>query len=148
MQSPHFLCTQCGAETSAPLKVPPGSAWVALALAVPFVLPGVVYTVWRYAMRRSVCPTCGHAQLIPGDAPLARTWRAAGWLPARPTAREEVARPVTAPDIRIDRIEQAIDAIAAEVDRIAQQRPLPSLRGEMDNPYVARLRDRGQNTPA
>lgn len=148
MQSRHFLCTQCGAETSAPLKVPPGSAWVALALAVPFVLPGVVYTVWRYSMRRPVCPTCGHAQLIPGDAPLARTWRAAGWLPVRPAVREELPRPVTAPDIRIDRIEQAIDAIAAEVDRIAQQRPLPSLRGELDNAYTARLRDRGPNTPA
>lgn len=148
MQAPNFLCTQCGAETSAPLKVPPGSAWVGLALAVPFVLPGVVYAVWRYAMRRSVCPTCGHAQLIPGDAPLARTWRAAGWLPARPAAREELPRSVTAPDIRIDRIEQAIDAIAAEVDRISQQRPLPSLRGELDNAYHARLRDRGPNTPA
>lgn len=144
----HFLCTQCGAETSAPLKVPPGSPWVALALAIPFVIPGVVYSVWRYSMRRSACPTCGHAQLIPGDAPLARTWRAAGWLPARPAAREEVPRPITTPDIRIDRIEQAIDAIAAEVDRISQQRPLPSLRGELDAPYTPRLRERGTNTPA
>ncbi len=157
MQPRHLLCTQCGAETSAPLKLPPGSPWVALVLAVPFVIPGLVYTVWRYTMRRTVCPTCGHAQLIPGDAPLARAWRSAGWLPGRPPAREEEARPVTAPDIRLDRIEQAIDAIASEVDRIAQhqhqhqqqqQRGLGGSRAEHDAPSPPRLRDRGTVTPA
>lgn len=167
MQPQLFLCTQCGAETSAPLRLPPGSPWVALALAVPFVIPGVIYTVWRYAMRRSVCPTCGHAALIPGTAPLARSWRAAGWLASRPAERgaerafDRPDRPMerliernlgtplsTAPDIRIDRIEQAIDAIASEVDRIGQhQRALGALRGEFDAPGPPRLRERGAITP-
>ena len=142
MKPRDYLCTQCGAQTSAPLLVPPGSGWVALALAVPFVLPGIVYTVWRYSMRRSVCPTCGHAQLIPGDAPLARTWRSAGWISGRGA---EPSSPITSPDIRIERIEQAIDAIAGEVDRIAQQRPSAGLRGERESPPL--LRDRGPITP-
>jgi rRNA maturation protein Nop10 len=160
MPSHHLLCTQCGAETSAPLKVPPGSPWVALALAVPFVVPGVIYSIWRYTMRRTVCPTCGHAALIPADAPLARSWRANGWIPARAAERSAerpferlIERnlgtpPVTAPDIRIDRIEQAIDAIASEVDRIGQhQRSLAPPRGEYDAPASARLRDRSAVTP-
>lgn len=166
MPSQQFLCTQCGAETSAPLKVPPGSAWVALALAVPFVVPGVIYTIWRYSMRRTTCPTCGHAALIPGDAPLARTWRASGWIAGRHVERQ-AERPferliernlgghghlgapaITAPEIRIDRIEQAIDAIASEVDRMGQQqRSLGGGRGDFDAPAPPRLRDRGTITP-
>jgi hypothetical protein len=119
-----------------------------LALAVPFVLPGVIYTVWRYSMRRTVCPTCGHAQLIPADAPLARTWRAAGWIVGRPGDGSSTA--TTSPDIRIERIEQAIDAIAGEVDRIAQQqhRSPPALRNDRDSSgHPPLLRDRGPITP-
>ncbi|MBK6486668.1 MAG: hypothetical protein IPF98_07335 [Gemmatimonadetes bacterium] len=146
MSAVHYLCTQCGAQTSAPLKVPPGSAWVALALAVPFIVPGVIYTVWRFSMRRSVCPTCGHAQLIPANAPLARTWRASGWVAGRPAEPSASIAPTTSPDIRIDRIEQAIDAIAGEVDRIAnQQRVAPGARA--DREPAARLRERSSVTP-
>ncbi len=134
----QYLCTQCGAQTSAPLKVPPGSPWVALVLAVPFIIPGVAYAVWRQTMKRTACPTCGHSQLIPADAPLARTWRAAGWIAGRGT---ETSTVTTAPDIRIDRIEQAIEAIAGEVDRIAhQQRTSSLIRGERE--AGALLRDR------
>ncbi|MEP7382899.1 MAG: hypothetical protein ABI910_14510 [Gemmatimonadota bacterium] len=138
MQPIQYLCTQCGAQTSAPLKVPPGSPWVALALAVPFVIPGVIYTVWRFTMRRTLCPTCGHAQLIPADAPLARTWRAAGWIAGRPA---ETSPLTTAPDIRIDRIEQAIDAIAGEVDRIAHQQRSSSV-ARVEREGGALLRER------
>jgi len=143
MQSQKYLCTQCGAETSAPLKVPPGSAWVALALAVPFIVPGAIYTVWRYSMRRNCCPTCGHAQLIPSDAPLARAWRTAGWI----GGRSSDVGVTTSPDIRIDRIEQAIDAIATEVDRIAQMRASAAVRGGDREPSMPLLRERGPITP-
>lgn len=100
----------------------PGSNWVALALAVPFFVPGLVYLAWRYTTRRLLCPICSHAQLIPADAPLARTWRSAGWLAG------QVPSSMTASDARIERIEQAIDAIALEVDRVthAQRFPSPS----------------------
>ena len=142
MQPTRLLCTQCGSETSAPLKVPPGSPWVALALAVPFVIPGIVYAVWRYSMRRDCCPTCGHAQLIPGDAPLARTWRSAGWIAGRPVDQSAL----TPSEVRLDRIEQAIDAIAAEVDRVSQRSPSP-LRTVNDRERIPLLRDRGTVTP-
>ncbi|MCC6931002.1 MAG: hypothetical protein IT359_18570 [Gemmatimonadaceae bacterium] len=141
MASQHLLCTQCGSETTAPVKVPPGSAWVALVLAVPFVIPGVAYAVWRYTMRRDTCPTCGHVTLIPSDAPLARVWRTAGWITGRAT--DFGAR--TPAEVRLDRIEQAIDAIAGEVDRVSQR--AASLRGAGEASLPPRLRDRGTITP-
>ena len=109
--APHsHLCTTCGAETSAPQR--PGSTWIAVALAIPFVVPGLIYLAWRYTTQRKVCPICSHRQLIPTDAPLARTWRSAGWLAGQAPAAQ------TTSDVRIERIEQAIDAIALEVDRV------------------------------
>ncbi len=106
------LCTFCGAETSAPRR--PGSAWIGAALAIPFIVPGLVYLAWRFTTDRKLCPICSHNRLIPADAPLARTWRAAGWLAGQAPA------PQTTSDVRIERIEQAIDAIALEVDRVTQ----------------------------
>lgn len=116
------LCTFCGAETSAPQR--PGSTWIAAALAVPFVIPAVVYLAWRYTTRRLVCPICSHTQLIPSDAPLARTWRSAGWL-----AGQAPAGGANVSDARIERIEQAIDAIALEVDRVTHAQRFASSAG-------------------
>jgi hypothetical protein len=110
MAAHTFLCTVCGAESSVPVR--PGSTWIGLALAIPFVVPGLVYMAWRYTTRRRLCPICSHAQLIPADAPLARTWRSAGWLAG------QVPPGMSVSDARIERIEQAIDAIALEVDRV------------------------------
>ena len=108
-----FLCTYCGTETSAPNR--PGSPWVAAALAIPFLVPAIVYLAWRYSSRRLTCPVCAHAQLIPFDAPLARTWRSVGWFPGHANAPAGGGT-----DPRIERIEQAIDAIANEVERVAR----------------------------
>jgi hypothetical protein len=133
------LCTLCGHETVQPLRKMPGSGFVSLVLLFPFVFPGVVYQVWRMAMRRPVCPRCGSAALIPGDAPLARTWRAAGWIAGSPASMPS--------DERFDRIEQAIDAMAVEIERMRVQ--APSLRpGEQQGERAERdLRLRGPITP-
>jgi hypothetical protein len=113
MPSRIWLCTYCGTETEAPVR--PGSNWIAAVLAVPTIVPALLYLAWRYSTRRFVCPVCAHAQLIPGDAPLARTWRSAGWVPG-----QSLPGAVGTTDPRIERIEQAIDAIANEVDRVSR----------------------------
>jgi DNA-directed RNA polymerase subunit RPC12/RpoP len=126
-----YVCTYCGTETSAPQR--PGSVWIAAALLFPFVFPALAYSAWRLTSKRLVCPICGHAQLIPADAPMARVWRSAGWLTA-PGASVNAM-----PDARLERIEQAIDAIALEVDRVAQIQRNPSAEaprlGASRSPY-------------
>ena len=112
-----WLCTYCGTETAHPEA--PGSPWVGAALLLPFIVPGLVYFAWRLTTRRQRCPICGHAQLIPGDAPLARTWRSAGWVPG-----QTLPPGAGVTDPRIERIEQAIDAIALEVERVGRQQRL------------------------
>ena len=82
---------------------------------IPFVVPGLVYLAWRMTTRAKSCPVCGKWTLIPSDAPLARTWRSAGWVPGQPLPSLNGQT-----DPRIERIEQAIDAIAIEVDRVGR----------------------------
>ena len=116
-----YLCTYCGTETANANR--PGSPWVAAALVVPFVIPAVVYLAWRFTSKRLTCPICGHAQLIPGDAPLARTWRSAGWVPGQTLPAQSGAT-----DPRLERIELAIDAIAGEVERVGRLQQSQSQR--------------------
>jgi rRNA maturation protein Nop10 len=142
MSTRLHLCTQCGAETSAPVLAAPGNGWITLALAIPFVIPAVVYTVWRYTSRRPACPTCGHKTLIPASAPLARTWRSMGWTSPRLTDSGTMGA-----EGRLERIEQAIDAIASEVDRVAQVQRFPS--HSLSEPGGGgSSRERGSRTPA
>jgi hypothetical protein len=52
-----FICETCGI-CGWPKSFTPGSLAVELVLWILFCFPGVVYTVWRLASRRKVCPSC------------------------------------------------------------------------------------------
>lgn len=127
----------CGHETLQPMRKKPGSGWVSVLLLFPFVIPGVVYEVWRVSAHRQVCPRCGSSALIPSEAPLARTWRAAGWIPGSPAS--------PASDERFDRIESAIDAMSVEIERLRMHQS-PSLRSGDTPERELRLRG-GPITP-
>lgn len=83
-----------------------------------------MYLAWRQTTKRLRCPVCHQPHLIPGDSPLARTWRNAGWIPGQ-------TLPTGQTDPRIERIEHAIDAIATEVERVSrlQRDSAPRLPG-------------------
>lgn len=107
--------------------------WIAVPLAIPFIVPGLLYLAWHLTTRRRLCPICHHAGLIPGDSPLARTWRTAGWLGTGGGGE------MTTSDTRLERIEQAIDAIAIEVDRVSQgQRISAAGPGRLGEPGASR----------
>lgn len=113
--SPRFVCTTCGYETDRADRVKPGSGWLTATLLLLMVVPGVVYWVWRHSMKRESCPLCGRASLIPAASPIGRA------ILQSPLARgHDTPLTPTTPDVRFDRIEQAIDAIAIEVERVAE----------------------------
>lgn len=53
----RFICEDCGC-IGEPRWFTPGSILVELALWLCFLLPGIIYSVWRMASRRQACP-CG-----------------------------------------------------------------------------------------
>lgn len=62
------VCAQC--ETVGDSKVRmPGSFVVELALYLLWILPGVIYTVWRYTNTERACTACGAKTLLPVDSP-------------------------------------------------------------------------------
>lgn len=63
---PRYFCTQCHTySNTAKMK---GNGWIEALLYLFYILPGVIYSVWRRSGQPNACPTCGHAALIPASA--------------------------------------------------------------------------------
>ena len=62
----RYYCTQCHTHSNtAKMK---GNGWIELVLYLFYILPGVVYSIWRRSGKPNGCPTCGHAALIPAGS--------------------------------------------------------------------------------
>ena len=61
------ICSQCGTVGKAKLKTP-GSFLLELILWLFFIIPGVIYSLWRLGARETVCRSCG-GHLIPVKSP-------------------------------------------------------------------------------
>lgn len=66
-----LYCKACGA-TGTGVTATPGSFFVELLLWLCFLVPGLIYSVWRLAGRKRVCRICGSDALIPADSPAAK----------------------------------------------------------------------------
>lgn len=72
--SGHLYCKTCG-TVAKPSTETPGSILIELVLWCCFIVPGLVYSLWRHNKRHAACPKCGSADLIPADSPLASAGR-------------------------------------------------------------------------
>ena len=45
---------------------------IELVLWICFIVPGLIYTIWRVSSRQKMCVECGGVNLIPVDSPRAR----------------------------------------------------------------------------
>ena len=66
-----MLCTQCG-TVAAPRRVTPGSGWITLVLLCFFIVPGLIYWIWRHTSTYAACANCGSKNVIPHASPVAR----------------------------------------------------------------------------
>ncbi|PWB77279.1 MAG: hypothetical protein C3F08_10135 [Candidatus Methylomirabilota bacterium] len=67
-----LLCTTCGGQTDMPQSQIRGSRVIEIILWLAFVIPGLLYSLWRQSTRQKVCPTCGSATLILANTPEGR----------------------------------------------------------------------------
>lgn len=75
--SNEMYCPQCG-TTAVPKSYTPGSILVELFLWLCFLIPGLIYSLWRMVARRKVCRACGNAGIIPTNSPMAIKARSNG----------------------------------------------------------------------
>lgn len=66
-----LVCTQCGYVGKAKTAVK-GNGAIEIVLWLCFLIPGIIYSLWRSGSRHKVCPQCKGDILIPADAPRAR----------------------------------------------------------------------------
>ena len=69
--SSEQVCTRC-ASTGNTRTATPGSFVIELLLWLFFIVPGLMYSVWRITSRKEVCGACGSDQLVPADSPRGR----------------------------------------------------------------------------
>ncbi len=62
-----FMCTNCG-YIGYPKKRVRGSFLMEVVLWLCFLVPGILYSIWRLASKRDVCPQCGAENMIPENS--------------------------------------------------------------------------------
>jgi hypothetical protein len=65
-------CPNCG-SLDIPQFRKSGSAAIEVLLWLFFLIPGILYSIWRASTKRWVCPMCEHVGMIPLDSPLAKS---------------------------------------------------------------------------
>ena len=66
-----MFCTHCGTQAK-PKKKTPGSFLIELFLWCFFIVPGLIYSLWRVSNKKQVCPTCGAEHMVPLSSPVAQ----------------------------------------------------------------------------
>lgn len=70
-----YICANCGTESKGTSKTK-GSIFIELILWLCFLVPGLIYSIWRLTTRHRVCPYCQAPNLIPTHTPRAKQLRA------------------------------------------------------------------------
>ena len=66
-----WVCTNC--ETADyPKRHTRGSIVIEIVLWLSFIVPGVVYSLWRLTTKTKICKHCRSPQLVPFDSPAGR----------------------------------------------------------------------------
>lgn len=69
-----WVCTRCGHVGSTGTETP-GNLLIEIILWLFFLIPGLIYSIWRISKRHHVCRSCGTgAGLIPASSPNAGAW--------------------------------------------------------------------------
>lgn len=80
------VCKDCG-TVGKTKTVARGSMAVEVVMWLCFIVPGLIYSVWRLSSKHEACRACGSERLIPAETPAGRQLaEASGYVP-------EVTRP-------------------------------------------------------
>jgi hypothetical protein len=70
-QPPQVFCTRCY-TVAVPRKITAGSTFIELFFWLLFILPGMLYHVWRHDNATYTCSSCGGRKFISPGSPRAR----------------------------------------------------------------------------
>lgn len=64
-----LICETCGCIVDRPVTITKGSFWIEIVLWFFFLVPGLIYTIWRLTTRYHACPACRGGSLLPLGSP-------------------------------------------------------------------------------
>lgn len=67
--SRRLICKQCG-TAHAGERVLPGSGWIEFVLWFAYIVPGLIYSIWRRSKRHPTCGACGSRDLVDVATPV------------------------------------------------------------------------------
>lgn len=67
----QLICSACGHVGSSKTAIK-GSMGVEILLFIFFIIPGVIYSIWRSSSRYRTCSSCGSTNLIPLNSPVGK----------------------------------------------------------------------------
>lgn len=82
LSGPVMYCTSCGSEGQGRTKTR-GALLIEVILWLCFLVPGLIYSIWRLSSKHKVCSSCGAATLVPLSSPVARAAKGAPPVPAQ-----------------------------------------------------------------
>lgn len=63
------ICKDCG-HIGVPSRETKGSLLIEIVLWCCYIIPGLIYSIWRLSTRGYTCPQCGSRAIIPTDSPV------------------------------------------------------------------------------
>ena len=67
-KEPQNICPHCGTKADPEMMVK-GSLLIEIILWLCFIIPGLIYSLWRLSNKISVCPKCEQPGMIGADTP-------------------------------------------------------------------------------
>ena len=67
----QLICSNCG-TVGTPKTVIKGSVLIEIVLWVCFIVPGIIYSIWRLTTRAKVCRSCGAKNMVPLNTPMGK----------------------------------------------------------------------------
>ena len=65
------ICPNCGFKGKPKIKTK-GSIFIEIILWCCFIVPGLIYSIWRITSRQKVCRSCEYSNPVPLDSPKGR----------------------------------------------------------------------------
>ena len=63
-----YICSNCG-YMGLSKTLTKGSFLIEVILWLFFIIPGLIYSIWRISSRQGVCPSCQYPNMIPENTP-------------------------------------------------------------------------------
>ncbi len=67
----NMVCHDCGSQCDPAVKTR-GSLLIEIIAWLLFLIPGIIYSLWRVSSRVNICPACGSERIVPINTPIGK----------------------------------------------------------------------------